>query len=435
MRPTLRGILLLSAGTALAILPAAVSLRLWPLWVGFWGATLLAAGLDAMAMPAARRLRWSIDAPATVGVGAEADATVRVEAGGVTLRLAVHLDLSDSLTPMAAPLRLAPSDAVEVRVPLGPRRRGQGTIDALWLAMRGPLGLVVRVVRLPVDRPVEVTPDVQAARATAVSLAGRRDTRAGLRIERHVGDGTEFDSLRDFQAGFDSRAIDWKASARHTRLLARQHKAERDRQIVLAVDTGRLMAEPIAGMARLDHAIHAALVLAYLGVRAGDRVGLYGFDARPGPLVEPRGGMAGFRAALHGTAALAYTAAETNFTLGLTTLLTRLHRRSLVVVFTDFVDPLTAELMVENLRRVSLRHVVVFVALRDPLLAALRDEPPRAAIDVGRAVVADVLLRDRDVVVRRLQRHGVLCVDAPPASVGPELIDRYLRVKRRELVG
>jgi uncharacterized protein (DUF58 family) len=131
---------------------------------------------------------------------------------------------------------------------------------------------------------------------------------------------------------------------------------------------------------------------------------------------------------------LVYSTEETNFTLGLTDLASRLRRRSLVVVFTDFVDSVTAELMVENVLRLRRRHLVVFVALRDPTLGELADAEPETLLDVDRAVVAGTLLRERELTLGRLRKAGVFAIDAAPAEVGPQLVNRYLEIKRREMI-
>ena len=232
----------------------------------------------------------------------------------------------------------------------------------------------------------------------------------------------------------DHRAIDWKASARHRKLLGQEFRAERNHQVILAVDTGHLMREPLAGIPRLDHAVNAALLLAYVCLKTGDRVGLCGFDERLRSFVEPQGGVAAFPRLQEASAELAYSTAETNFTLGVAELGVRLRRRSLIVVLTEFVDTVTAELMIRNLDRLARRHLVLFVSLRDPGLGALVDAPPRRAADLYRSVVAVDFAREREVVLKRLQRLGVATIDALPAQVTSQLLSRYLDIKRRERV-
>jgi uncharacterized protein (DUF58 family) len=281
---------------------------------------------------------------------------------------------------------------------------------------------------------VDVVPNTRAVKAAALRYFSSREFLAGLKVERYLGDGSEFDALREYVPGMDHRAIDWKSSARHRKLLCTEFRAERNHQVVFAVDTGHLMSEPVGGVPKVDHAINAALLLAYVALRTGDRVGLYGFDEKVRGYSEPQGGAGGFLRLQAASADLEYTTSETNFTLGLAELSLRLRRRSLVVLLTDFVDTVTAELMLENLDRLARRHLVVFVTLRDPGLDAVAAAPPRSSADLYRAVVAHDLVREREVVLRRLRRMGVASIDSAPALVSTQLVNRYLEIKRREMI-
>ena len=279
-----------------------------------------------------------------------------------------------------------------------------------------------------------MVPDLQPVRAAALRYFGSHDLSTGVQVERFVGDGSEFDSLVEYVPGLDPRAISWKASARHRRLLCQDFRAERNHQVVLALDTGHLMAEPLLGIPRLDHAIGSALLLAYVSLRLGDRVGLFGFDRAARVYAPPQGGLLAFPRLLTASAQLAYSTEETNFTLGLAELSARLRRRSLVVVFTDFTDTVTAELMLENLQRLSRRQLVVFVTLRDPSLDRVALSAPERLTGLYRAVTAAELLRERGRVLARLRGMGITCVDAAPGQVSSPLLNRYLDIKRRELI-
>jgi uncharacterized protein (DUF58 family) len=194
------------------------------------------------------------------------------------------------------------------------------------------------------------------------------------------------------------------------------------------------MAEPLDGAPRLDHAITSALLLGWVGLRLGDKVGLFAFDRAVRAWSEPQAGLASFARLKTVSAGLDYTAEETNFTLGLAELSSRVRRRSLVVAFTDFVDTVTAELMIENLARLARRQLVLFVALRDPALDALARGRPGRLTDLYRSVVAGDFLRERERVLARLRRLGIHCIDADPSAASARLVARYLEVKRRELV-
>jgi uncharacterized protein (DUF58 family) len=228
--------------------------------------------------------------------------------------------------------------------------------------------------------------------------------------------------------------MNWKASARHRKLLVEDYRAERNHQVVLALDTGRLMFEPMEGIPKLDHAINAGLILSYACVRSGDRVGWFSFDEKVRGYFEPQAGTQGFSHLQRFTAEIEYSHSETNFTLGLASLSFRLRRRSLVVLLTDFVDTITAELMLDNLRRLAQRHLILFVTLRDPSLAQLARKRPDSIDDLYRSVVSAEFVREREVVLRKLQRMGIRCIDAPPREVTTSLLNRYLDLKRREAV-
>ncbi len=435
MRPTRKALLLAACGLPVALLPVVAEPRLWVLWPAFLCALALALGLDAQLAPRPAQVDATLDMPALLPVGepAEARLALRIEVPRA-VAVTVAVDLSERLAAQPWQRVVAPPAGVVVRLPLAPTRRGRVAVDSVWLRLAGPLGLVDRTVTLPFSRQAAVVPNTLPVRTAALRLATDRDFRAGLKIERYAGDGTEFDSLKEFAAGDDPRAIDWKASAHHRRLVARQHRAERNHQIVLAVDTGRLMCEPLQGIPKVDHAVTAALLLAYLSLRAGDRVALAGFGATLGLWMEPRGGMAAFQQITRLASRIDYSPDETNFTLGLSALSQRLNRRSLAVVLTDFADTVTAELMLDNLGRLAARHVVVFVALQDPGLAAAAAQPPTGPRQLNRAVVAATLLRDRELVLRQLARRGIFAIDAAPAELHPRLINAYLEIKRRERI-
>lgn len=441
MRPTLRCVLALAAGLPLSLTAATISAYLWPLWLAYLGAVALAVGLDAALALPRRRLLVQATTPEALYVGDRDDLVLDLSVPGWTRPMDVELlvDLDDDLVQQPAQ-EVALSEngdgAARARaaVALVPRRRGTMAIERVWLRWRGPFKLV-RFERVhAIDRRLAVVPNVRAVRAAALRFFSSREFLTGLKVERYIGDGSEFESLREYVPGLDHRAIDWKASAKHVKLLCQEFRAERNHQVIVAVDTGQLMCEPLGGVPKLDHAINAGLLLGYFCLRTGDRVGLFGFDAFVRGFVEPVGGVHSFARLERQSAAFEYQHEETNFTLGLAELATRLRRRSLVVLLTDFVDTVTAELMLENVQRLARRHLVLFVTLRDATLGAVAGAPPRSLTALHAAVVAEDFLREREIVLQRLRRMGVHCIDAPPEAVSMNLLNRYLDIKRRELV-
>jgi len=313
---------------------------------------------------------------------------------------------------------------------LTPLRRGEGRLERLWLRWTGPLGLAWIQHVHPLSRNVPVIPDIESVREEAVRLFERNND-SGLQIRLDRGRGSEFHALREFQPGLDPRQMDWKTSARHNKLIVKEFRVEQNQHIVAVLDTGRLMSEPLAGQPRLDRALNAILLLAFVGLKLGDRFRLFAFDSR---LRLRSGSVSGVRAfpALQRLAAqLDYSAEETNFTLGLTQLAGDIGHRSVIILFSDFSDTTSAELMLENVAQLLKRHIVLFVVFRDEELESMRRADPESARDASCSVIADMLLKERDLVMARLRQLGVEIVDAPVDRLGPGVISAYLALKQR----
>lgn len=315
-----------------------------------------------------------------------------------------------------------------------PRRRGTGTVDGLWLRWAGPLRLAHRQLRQDLDRPLRVWPDLSPIRSPELQFF-LRDSLFGLIARRIRGEGTQFEALSEFEPGMDRRRIDWKASARHTRLYARENEAERDNQIVFAFDCGQAMCEELDGLPRIDRAVSAALLASYVALKGGDKVALYGFAERPQLLTPFILDTRAFHRLQSAAASLDYGDREANFTLALASLSARLKRRSLIVLFSDFADPTSAQIMLESVERLVRHHVLIFVTMEDAELADMTGADVNGVADIATAVAADALAQQRALVLQKLRHLGVDVIEAPWQAVGYRLIDRYLSAKRKEAMG
>lgn len=437
MRPTSRSLLVMVGGLPLALSAVFGGGRFWVLWLVYLCMCLVLIGLDIALAGVRRKPRITMTIPSPLYIGRPGIMRVDLALPGqpVPARIEVLQELDALLhTSVLETVSLDDQGQAVAEITLTARRRGETTLGNLWLRWTGPLGLVVREHCEPVGQVVPVVPDIQTVRSAALRFFGSQEFLSGSKLEQYSGDGSEFDRLREFVPGLDHRSIDWKSSARHCKLLSREFRAERNHQVVIAVDTGHLMAETIGGVPKLDHAINTGLLLSYYCLRTGDRVGLFGFDKKVNLYREPVGGVAAFAGLHMASSQLAYSAEETNFTLGLAQLSTFLKQRSLIVLITDFVDTISARLMEENLRRLSRRHLVVFVALRNPEVAQIVGERPDTIRNMARSVVAADILQEREVVLAGLQRYGIQTLDAAPSEVSPELLNRYLDIKRREQI-
>jgi uncharacterized protein (DUF58 family) len=433
--PTRRAIWLTALGAPVGLLLGALAPGLWLVGVG-WAAVALALVAADVVLGADRsRLRIEVLAPASMGIGAPQTVTARaVFAGRAPAEAELALEVSDRLSAVPDRMRmLTPGRQGEASFEVMASRRGEARIDRLFVRWQGPLGLAWKQKVEALDRKLLVLPNIRAIQDEALRLFAR-DAQFGIKSQIELGEGSEYHALKEYMAGHDIGALDWKQSARHGKLLVKEFRTERNHNIVFALDTGRLMSEPLGGLPKVDRALNGALLLAYVGLKMGDRVGLYGFDERPRLSSGAVSGVGAFPLLQRLAAGLDYSAEETNYTLGLTTLAGELERRSLVVVFTDFADSTSAELMIENLNRLVRRHLVLFVAFRDEELEAMVRAEPATPEDVSRAVIAAGLLRERDVVISRLRRLGVDILEPAMDQIGPELVSRYLDLKRKDLL-
>jgi uncharacterized protein (DUF58 family) len=401
-------------------------------------ALLVLTLLDGLLAPRLRDLKLA--APADIEVGQPAQVSVHVEFGGAIGRASPRASLG--FDP-----RLGTRGAAEFALARGPvpdiwagatalvsNRRGTGMLHDLWLRWRGPLGLAHRQAHRSIEQPVRIWPDLSPVRSPVLQ-AFMRDAQFGLIARRIRGEGTQFEALSEYQPGMDRRRIDWKSSARHSRLYARENESERDNQIVFAFDCGQAMCEPVDGLPRIDRAVSAALMASYVALKGGDRVALFGFADKPELLTPFATDSRAFHRLQTAAAGIDYVPREPNFTLALATLTARLKRRSLIVLFSDFADPTSAELMVESVERLVRHHLVIFVTMEDAELAEMAEAEPATLRDLATAVAADGLARQRAVVLQRLRRLGVDVIEAPWQAIGYRLIDRYLAAKQAEAVG
>lgn len=425
---------------ALGALPAFIIAVAWPqfwylglLWICAILAFLI---VDAGAGPGRASLEATLVSTPQVGIGGRfpvlIDAAFR---GRAPKRVEARLGHDARIEPVGKPggaLDLR-GDRGRLELEFVARRRGVASLDRLWLRWPGPFGLVWKQVAIPMDTTVSVVPNIAGVRGDAIRLL-QRDALSDGQEQRKSGQGREFESLKEYQPGMGRRMIDWKRSARHGKLVAREFRVEQNNNIVLAIDSGRLMCEPIDGVAKVDRAVTAALLTALVALKSGDLVGLFSFDSKPRLAVNGIRGTSGFAMVQKQAAEIDYSTEETNFTLALTTLASQLDRRSLVVIFSDFVDPISAELMLRTVGRLTERHLVLFVLMRDAELETLSDMQPAQAEDVARSVVAGGLLREREVVIARLRRLGAHVIEADYRQIGTTLVQRYLDIKQEDLL-
>ncbi|WP_422378663.1 DUF58 domain-containing protein [Roseibium sp.] len=373
-----------------------------------------------------------IDAPAEIFVGERAK--VRFDLQRVPDDLRAKLDWPDGLSgPGEFAFVPLGEDTAAAVIECRAVRRGVWQFEHLWLCWSSRLKLLEFVPRLKLGAEIRVVPNIRLVQSGQITTTVM-STLYGVKENRAIGEGSEFQQLRDFVPGMDIKTIDWKRSARRRSLVAKELRAERNHHVIVALDNGYLMREEIGGLPKIDHAVTAALATAWAASIGGDLVGHYSYDVRPRTFSAPAPGRTAFARLRSWTAELDYVSRETNHTLALTELNARTPKRSLIIIFTDFVDTTSAELLVENIGILAKRHLLIFVAIRDPDLEKLVETAPDDIDGAAALVAANQAINERRMVFERLSRMGVTIVDAKPDAITSRLISAYLEIKARELI-
>ncbi|MET8815125.1 DUF58 domain-containing protein [Streptomyces sp. NPDC004549] len=420
---------------ALGSVPVGV---LEPSWTGLLavnGSLALACACDfALAAPV-RRLLLTRSGDTSVRLGDTADVTLTVTNPS---RRLLRARLRDAWPPSSWQpgteldssrhhLTVPPGERRRATTRLRPTRRGDHQADRVTIRSYGPLGLFSRQGTHRIPWTLRVLPPFTSRKHLPSKLARLRELDGRTSVLTR-GEGTEFDSLREYVPGDDTRSIDWRATARQSSVAVRTWRPERDRRILLVLDTGRTSAGRVGDAPRLDASLDAALLLGALASRAGDRVDLLAYDRRVRALVQATSAGDVLPSLVNALASLEPELVETDACGLAATVLRTASRRSLVVLFTTLDAAPVEEGLLPVLPQLTSRHTVLVASVADPHIAAMARA--RGDVDaVYEAAAAAQAQRERERTADQLRRHGVTVVDATPDELAPAVTDAYLALK------
>ncbi|TMD46100.1 MAG: DUF58 domain-containing protein [Chloroflexi bacterium] len=323
---------------------------------------------------------------------------------------------------------------LHVEYTVEPPHRGAYRFGAVDLRCWRPGGWLIRQVRIRADEAAAVYPDVLAIKRYELMLRRGMRIMAGLRRARPPGATTAFAGLRDYLPGDEVRRISWKATARRDSPVVMEVEAERGQQAIIAIDCGRLMTAPAGLLSKLDHAVNAALLLAWVAQSQGDKVGMMTFSDSVRRFVAPQRGPAQVTQLNKVLYDIRPEYTEPDFAEAFSHLALRVSRRSLVIVLTDVLDPEASRDLVGHAIRLSHRHLVMVVAMSDPEVLAARNAPIERVSRAYEWAAAEELLSARRASFEQLRQGGVLGLDVEAGQLSPSLVERYLELKERALL-
>ncbi|MGK5628585.1 DUF58 domain-containing protein [Streptomyces sp. URMC 123] len=422
----------------IAALGALVTGLLLPHWTGIVAVNLplaLAILCDLALAAPVRKLHFTRSGDTSVRLGEQASVQVTIaNPSGRTLRARLRDAWPPSSwtpgTEIAASrheLTVPPGERRRFTTSLRPTRRGDRHAERLTVRSYGPLGLAARQGHHHVPWTLRVLPAFESRKHLPSKLARLRELDGRTSVLTR-GEGTEFDSLREYIPGDDTRSIDWRATARQSNVAVRTWRPERDRHILLVLDTGRTSAGRVGDIPRLDASMDAALLLAALATRAGDRVDMIAYDRRIRAAVQRRGAGETLSALVNAMAPLEPELVETDAHGLAATALRMAPRHSLIVLLTALDAAPVEEGLLPVLPRLSHRHTVLVASVADPRIAEMAES--RGTVQgVYEAAAGARAQAERRRTAELLERRGVTVVDALPMELAPALADAYLSLK------
>jgi uncharacterized protein (DUF58 family) len=316
----------------------------------------------------------------------------------------------------------APLEAVVVA-----RRRGRHVMPAPGVRTEGPLGLGRWFHRVGQDAEVVVYPDMPAAHRIVLAVRQGRFGESGWHPKGPLGIGTDFESIREYLPDDDVRQINWRATVRMGKPMSNQFRLDQDREVICLVDSGRLMAAPVADRTRLDAALDAVVSVAAVADEIGDRCGGLAVASTVIRHIPPR--RAGGRAVVNGLFDLEPLAVDTDYELAFRTV--GGGKRSLVILFTDIIDEAAARGLIESVPILTRRHEVVIAGVRDDELEEVVETSQPDEHTAYAAVIARDVLDARRRVAQKLRHAGAEVVEASVDALGSRCVAAYLRAKSR----
>ncbi|MDO8846845.1 MAG: DUF58 domain-containing protein [Coriobacteriia bacterium] len=419
------------AAAAVAALPAVLAVVLAGAGIGVLIALVVA---DARRAARASDIRCERTVPVKLSIGVPNPVDVRlVNTSGQRARLSLRETppVGFSGEREVRLVEVPPHGEVQITFHFTPPRRGGYRFGPVALRCIGGLGLAGWQWQAPLDQDVRVYPDIMAVSRYAL-LARRGALRElGIRALRRAGEGTEFESLRDYLPGDDYGDIDWKATSRRGTPVTRLYEVERSQVVVLAIDVGRMMTAMAGPLSKLDRAVNAALLLCYLAIEHGDLVGLLVFGRDVVRYVPPRKGQRQFHAILEALYSVEARVEEPDYAGAMAYLTSRLGRRALIVLMTDIVGRGPSERLLKVVGALVPRHLPLVICQRNRLTEVEASASVDDEISAFRVAVAQDLLRDKAEALAILGARGSLILDVHPEELSVAAVNRYLEIKAR----
>jgi len=434
----------LSNCTLFLLLIAAIPIALYRvspnlLYVGFgYGLLLFGVGiLDYLTSPLFKKIDLTREIDPRFSLGVENRVTIRMTNNS---RYTLHLRLKDDFPTkfkfdqVVHEFQITPYSPYILTYYLRPLRRGLYKFGDIHLQCWGVLGLLIRQRRFPAQAEVKVYPNLLEVRKYELLVRRGMLHEIGLKNSRRFGQGTELERLREYHHDDDFRRIDWKATSRQHKPIVREFETERSQEVLIILDTGRLMSSPIGDLIKLDYAINTSLMTSYVSTLKGDKVGLITFSDMVHQYVAPKPGKKQFHTMLEMLYNVQAHLVESSFEHAFEYLASQQRKRALIILFTDILDKESAQILSNHMAQLAKHHLVVCVTLSDSNILALTQQPLKQSKIIYQKAIAEKLLNEKREALEIVVKRGVVTIDVPAHQLTIAVINKYLELKAKSRI-
>ncbi len=395
------------------------------------------AGADLLLTPSPRRIRVDREVSGTLSVGALNPVRLLLQNRS---RFPLAMQVADDhpqpadVSELPQEARVEPWKDQEFVYLLRPHRRGRTAFSAVYFRYPSRFGLWWIGEKRPLLSEVNVYPDIRAVSEYELLARRNRLSEMGLKTHRLRGQGSEFERLRDYRYEDEVRQVDWKATARHNRLISREFNTERNQNIVVLLDAGRSMRNEADGISHLDRGLNAAIMLSYIALGQGDNVAFTAFSSRIERAVRPVRGRGGVQTIVRHSFDLEPRSDVADYAMVVEDMRRRHRKRSLAILITHVIDEQHLNSIASCFRTLVSPHLVLCVFLRDAAMSRLAHKVPASDVEAFQVAGAIEMLAAQARQVARLREAGVLVLETLPEKLTADVINQYLEVKARQLM-
>lgn len=326
-------------------------------------------------------------------------------------------------------IKALPQISCEAGYNVIPKKRGQFYLENINIRYTGVLNLCVKQVTFSKKECIKVYPSFKDLRRYSFAAIKKNNLLHGNKKSLEHIQGTEFESLREYQYGDDYRKINWMATARFNKLVVNSYETEKNQQIFILIDSSRVMNQEIENIKKLDYAINSAFLLAEIALQKGDNTGLMVFDEKVRRYISPGKGRHQFNLIAENLYNIEGNLVSADYEGALIHFLSKQKRRSLLCIFTELFNENEAKRLIKALRELVFVHVPLIVSIEDTRLTDMTTKSLITSEDVFISTAAGKIIEDRKKVRELFQKAGIACVEAPPDKLSISVINKYLAMK------